>query len=69
MSTPETTPVERTTSRTESAQNAADLEECERSDGRPAFYLTVTEAKLLGIAGVGFFLDGEHIGLTATGVC
>ncbi|KJA23707.1 hypothetical protein HYPSUDRAFT_39540 [Hypholoma sublateritium FD-334 SS-4] len=61
MSTHQTTPVERTTSRTESAQNAADLEEFERSDGRPVFFLTVPEAKLLGIAGVGFFLDAYDL--------
>lgn len=35
------------------------LEEYERSlEGRPPWLLTSTEAKLLGIAGVGFFLDG-----------
>lgn len=35
------------------------LEEYERSlEGRPPWLLTTTEAKLLGIAGVGFFLDG-----------
>lgn len=36
------------------------LEEFEReNDTRPPFVLTLTEAKLLGIAGVGFFLDGQ----------
>ena len=36
------------------------LEEYERSaEGRPPWMLTTTEAKLLGIAGIGFFLDGE----------
>ena len=36
------------------------LEEYERSlEGRPPWMLTTTELKLLGIAGVGFFLDGE----------
>lgn len=41
------------------------LEEYERStDGRPPWLLTTTELKLLGIAGVGFFLDGEdHLSL------
>lgn len=35
------------------------LEEYERShDERPPWLLTMTELKLLGIAGVGFFLDG-----------
>jgi hypothetical protein len=29
-------------------------------DDLPPFCLTWTELKLLGIAGVGFFLDGEH---------
>jgi len=34
------------------------LEGYERSgEGRPAFILSRTEVKLLGIAGVGFFLD------------
>jgi MFS transporter, PHS family, inorganic phosphate transporter len=38
------------------------LEEYERSaEGRPPFVLTRTEIKLLGIAGVGFFLDGVCI--------
>ncbi|KAI0322068.1 major facilitator superfamily domain-containing protein [Amylostereum chailletii] len=36
------------------------LEEYERDgEDRPPFVLTYTEVKLLGIAGVGFFLDGE----------
>ena len=36
------------------------LEEFERSgEGRPPWILTRTELKLLGIAGVGFFLDGK----------
>ena len=35
------------------------LEEFERNDTtRPPFILTTPEIKLLGIAGVGFFLDG-----------
>lgn len=39
----------------------AGLEEFERSgEGRPPWILTHTELKLLGIAGVGFFLDGAH---------
>lgn len=38
------------------------LDEYERSaEGRPAWYLTSTEAKLLGIAGVGFFLDAYDL--------
>ncbi|KXN83068.1 putative metabolite transporter C2H8.02 [Leucoagaricus sp. SymC.cos] len=36
------------------------LEEVER-EGRPAFFLTTTEIKLLGIAGVGFFLDAYDL--------
>lgn len=37
------------------------LEAYERDDAsKPPFYLTAVEAKLLGIAGVGFFLDGEY---------
>lgn len=36
------------------------LEEVEE-DGRPAFLLTKTELKLLGIAGVGFFLDAYDL--------
>ena len=36
------------------------LEEVERDD-RPPWLLTRTELKLLGIAGVGFFLDGAFI--------
>ncbi|KAG9223511.1 hypothetical protein CCMSSC00406_0007003 [Pleurotus cornucopiae] len=40
----------------------ASLEEFERSsDRRPAFILTRTEVKLLGIAGVGFFLDAYDL--------
>lgn len=36
------------------------LAEYERSGAdRPPFILTTPELKLLGIAGVGFFLDGE----------
>ncbi|KAF8957885.1 phosphate transporter [Flammula alnicola] len=42
---------------TQSAQHRAELEEFEREDGPPAFVLTFSEVKLLGIAGVGFFLD------------
>jgi PHS family inorganic phosphate transporter-like MFS transporter len=38
------------------------LEEVERSDeDKPAFFLTYTEVKLLGIAGVGFFLDAYDL--------
>ncbi|KAF9045115.1 phosphate transporter [Panaeolus papilionaceus] len=39
----------------------SNLEEFERNDGRPAFVLTTTELKLLGIAGVGFFLDAYDL--------
>ncbi|KAJ7681559.1 inorganic phosphate transporter [Mycena rosella] len=39
----------------------AGLEEFDRGDGRPAFLLTYTEMKLLGIAGVGFFLDAYDL--------
>ncbi|KIK05301.1 hypothetical protein K443DRAFT_641836 [Laccaria amethystina LaAM-08-1] len=46
---------------TESAAHGTALEEFERSDGRPAFVLTFTEVKLLGIAGVGFFLDAYDL--------
>nr|CAI94747.1 phosphate transporter [Hebeloma cylindrosporum] len=46
---------------TVSAQYRADLEEFERHDGRPAFVLNMTELKLLGIAGVGFFLDAYDL--------
>ncbi|KDR70726.1 hypothetical protein GALMADRAFT_127617 [Galerina marginata CBS 339.88] len=46
---------------TRSAQDRAALEEFERNDGRPAFVLTMTEVKLLGIAGVGFFLDAYDL--------
>ncbi|KAF8960560.1 major facilitator superfamily domain-containing protein [Flammula alnicola] len=48
---------------TQSAQHCAELEEFEREDGRPAFVLTFSEVKLLGIAGVGFFLDAYDIDL------
>ena len=38
------------------------LEEYERSaEGRPPWILTLPELKLLGIAGVGFFLDGMSL--------
>lgn len=40
--------------------NRSALEEYER-DGRPPFILTYTEVKLLGIAGVGFFLDAYDL--------
>ncbi|KAF8956358.1 phosphate transporter [Flammula alnicola] len=46
---------------TQSAQHRAELEEFEREDGRPAFVLTFSEVKLLGIAGVGFFLDAYDL--------
>ncbi|KAI0092423.1 MFS general substrate transporter [Irpex rosettiformis] len=39
----------------------SNLEEYEESTGRPPFILTYTEVKLLGIAGVGFFLDAYDL--------
>ncbi|KAG7091981.1 hypothetical protein E1B28_008369 [Marasmius oreades] len=39
----------------------APLEEYERSDGKYPFLLTMTEVKLLGIAGVGFLLDAYDL--------
>ncbi|EAU80994.2 phosphate transporter [Coprinopsis cinerea okayama7 len=39
----------------------AQLEEVEHNDGRPSFVLNLTEVKLLGIAGVGFFLDAYDL--------
>ncbi|KAF9521831.1 MFS general substrate transporter [Crepidotus variabilis] len=50
-----------TESRPSTHRNKYDLEEFERNDGRPAFVLTFTEVKLLGIAGVGFFLDAYDL--------
>ena len=39
----------------------AGLEEYEKNgDNKPPFILTHLELKLLGIAGVGFFLDGTY---------
>ncbi|KAF8073324.1 inorganic phosphate transporter [Lyophyllum atratum] len=46
---------------TESARYRSDLAEFERSERRPVFLLTRTELKLLGIAGVGFFLDAYDL--------
>ncbi|KAF7326084.1 MFS domain-containing protein [Mycena kentingensis (nom. inval.)] len=37
------------------------LEETVENDNRPPYYLTTTEVKLLGIAGVGFFLDAYDL--------
>jgi PHS family inorganic phosphate transporter-like MFS transporter len=42
-------------------ERRARLEEVERPVDRPAFILTYTEIKLLGIAGVGFFLDAYDL--------
>ncbi|KAF8908566.1 hypothetical protein CPB84DRAFT_1674304 [Gymnopilus junonius] len=39
-------------------QHRSALDDFEKNDGRPAFFLTRAELKLLTIAGVGFFLDG-----------
>lgn len=36
----------------------AGLEECEQ-DNRPPYVLNRSEIRLLAIAGIGFFLDGE----------
>lgn len=47
------------------AQSRAPLGEYELADtGRPPYLLTMTEFKLLGIAGVGFFLDGMLLPFT-----
>ncbi|KAF7347105.1 MFS inorganic phosphate transporter [Mycena venus] len=46
---------------TTSVQVRAGLEEVDQIDGRPPFFLTYTEVKLLGIAGVGFFLDAYDL--------
>lgn len=45
---------------TSAAPRKAALEEVDNAD-RPAFFLTWTEVKLLGIAGVGFFLDAYDL--------
>jgi MFS transporter, PHS family, inorganic phosphate transporter len=46
------------------------LEEYERGgDSRPPFILNRTEVKLLGIAGIGFFLDGKDNPLQRPGEC
>jgi len=42
-------------------QGVSRLEEFEESDNRPPFILTYSEVKLLGIAGVGFFLDAYDL--------
>ncbi|PPQ64102.1 hypothetical protein CVT24_008919 [Panaeolus cyanescens] len=49
------------TDQPESKKGRSNLEEFERNDGRPAFILTTTELKLLGIAGIGFFLDAYDL--------
>ncbi|PPQ74721.1 hypothetical protein CVT24_003917 [Panaeolus cyanescens] len=46
---------------TTTKKGRSNLEEFERNDGRPAFVLTTTELKLLGIAGIGFFLDAYDL--------
>ncbi|KAG6853429.1 hypothetical protein C0991_004429 [Blastosporella zonata] len=43
------------------ARGRSDLAEYEHSEGRPAFVLTTSEVKLLGIAGVGFFIDAYDL--------
>ncbi|KAF8900250.1 phosphate transporter [Gymnopilus junonius] len=45
----------------EAPRNRAALEDFENNDRRPPFMLTMTEIKLLGIAGVGFFLDAYDL--------
>ncbi|KAG5642701.1 hypothetical protein DXG03_002303 [Asterophora parasitica] len=46
---------------TESARYQSDLSEYERSERKPVFLLNRSELKLLGIAGVGFFLDAYDL--------
>ncbi|PPQ94097.1 hypothetical protein CVT25_009248 [Psilocybe cyanescens] len=46
---------------TASAQYREDLENFERHDGRAPYHLNFTEVKLLGITGVGFFLDAYDL--------
>ncbi|GLB45269.1 putative sugar (and other) transporter [Lyophyllum shimeji] len=46
---------------TELARHTSDLAEFELSERRAVFLLTRTELKLLGIAGVGFFLDAYDL--------
>jgi MFS transporter, PHS family, inorganic phosphate transporter len=59
--TKEVSPVAPKYSEHHEAKLKASLEEKEGvGDNLPPFCLTFTELKLLGIAGVGFFLDGEH---------
>ncbi|KAH9474334.1 putative metabolite transporter C2H8.02 [Psilocybe cubensis] len=50
-----------TKSLTPSARYRADLEHFERHDGRAAYHLNMAEIKLLGITGVGFFLDAYDL--------
>lgn len=45
---------------TTATANRSNLQEYETAaDDKPPFILTYVEVKLLGITGVGFFLDGE----------
>ncbi|KAG5638996.1 hypothetical protein H0H81_007904 [Sphagnurus paluster] len=46
---------------TETARYQSDLAEYERSESRAVFLLNKSELKLLGIAGVGFFLDAYDL--------
>ncbi|KAF5371016.1 hypothetical protein D9615_010016 [Tricholomella constricta] len=46
---------------TTSSRYRSDLADYERSERRPVFLLTRAELKLLGIAGVGFFLDAYDL--------
>lgn len=51
----------RTTSTAEATRYNSDLAEYEQSERRAVFLLSRTELKLLGIAGVGFFLDAYDL--------
>ncbi|KAK7063412.1 MFS inorganic phosphate transporter [Favolaschia claudopus] len=46
---------------TQTRRVRAGLEEVDVDDGRPPYRLTITEVKLLSIAGVGFFLDAYDL--------
>ena len=49
--------------------NRSTLEEFERENStRPPYILTKTELKLLGIAGVGFFLDAYDLFIINVGI-
>jgi len=44
-----------------STRYRSELDDFEKDDGRPPFFLTMAEFKLLSIAGVGFFLDAYDL--------